>query len=645
MFFNLLYFALALFGLGFLIFIHELGHYFMGKRVGMKIEVFSIGMGKPIKQWVWQGVTWQLCYLPFGGYVKFAGDKESECDNTDNDSFYGKKPLDRIKVALAGPLVNIAFAFLIFCVLWFSGGRQKSFSEFTNVIGYVDPTSELYQKGVRPGDQITKYDGHSFNGFKDLILASVLKRKSMEIQGNKVDYYTGETTPYHYTLTPYQHPRSASKDFKTIGVLGSGRFLYFNKLEGFTDKEVIQDGPMKGSGIAYGDRFVWSNGDVLFSMDQLAKVINEDTAMLTVDRAGKRFFATVPRIKIGDLRLSSKESLEMEDWQYEANLKGKEVSFIPYAMNSNGVVAKNHLFLGKDSREYSVYDLEDARAATEPLRRGDKILAVDSIKVANTSELMHALQNKHVKIIVQRKDPGVVSWKNENAYMMHSIDPKNLRAAKNAILSGSDQKTFGNLHILNTVTPIRLTDLPLSSAKKGWAAKEYEASIERINALPDLEKRNEALSALRKASQRLMLGVPLVDLSVQYNPNPVELFSSTVKETARTLTALVTGKLNPKWLSGPIGMVQVVQRGWAEGTHEALFWMAMISLNLGIFNLLPLPVLDGGHICFSLYEMITRRKLKPKVMERLIIPFVVLLIGLFIFVTYQDVMRLFGKFF
>ncbi len=81
------------------------------------------------------------------------------------------------------------------------------------------------------------------------------------------------------------------------------------------------------------------------------------------------------------------------------------------------------------------------------------------------------------------------------------------------------------------------------------------------------------------------------------------------------------------------------------GVKEALFWMGVISLNLGILNLLPIPVLDGGHICFSLFEMVTKRRLKAKTMERLIIPFVVLLIGMIVFVTYHDLSRIFSRFF
>lgn len=64
---SVIYFILAAFGLGLIVFIHEFGHYWMARKEGMKVEVFSIGFGSPICDWQYQGVKWQLCWLPFWG--------------------------------------------------------------------------------------------------------------------------------------------------------------------------------------------------------------------------------------------------------------------------------------------------------------------------------------------------------------------------------------------------------------------------------------------------------------------------------------------------------------------------------------------------------------------------------------------------
>jgi regulator of sigma E protease len=121
------------------------------------------------------------------------------------------------------------------------------------------------------------------------------------------------------------------------------------------------------------------------------------------------------------------------------------------------------------------------------------------------------------------------------------------------------------------------------------------------------------------------------------------MFENIFKEIWRTLTALVSGQLNPKWLSGPIGIVQVVHDNSMVSLKEALFWLGAISLNLGILNLLPIPVLDGGTILINLVELISRRRISPKTLEKLVLPFALLLIVFFIFLTYHDLTRIFGK--
>ena len=167
------------------------------------------------------------------------------------------------------------------------------------------------------------------------------------------------------------------------------------------------------------------------------------------------------------------------------------------------------------------------------------------------------------------------------------------------------------------------------------------AAQKQISEIKDPKKQQAALIQFAAMKDQRKLGLALQDRQVIYNPNPVRMVGDVVSDTYRTLSSLVTGNLSPKWLSGPVGFVQVMHHGWSVGYKEALYWMGVISMGLGIFNLLPIPALDGGHICFSLYELITRKKVSVKVMERMVLPFAVLLIGLILFVTFQDVLRIF----
>ena len=88
-----------------------------------------------------------------------------------------------------------------------------------------------------------------------------------------------------------------------------------------------------------------------------------------------------------------------------------------------------------------------------------------------------------------------------------------------------------------------------------------------------------------------------------------------------------------------------MHHSWSVGILEGLFWLGTISLSLGILNLFPIPVLDGGYIVISLIEMITGKPFKTRTIERLILPFVIFIILVFVFLTYHDLSRLLTQIF
>lgn len=108
----------------------------------------------------------------------------------------------------------------------------------------------------------------------------------------------------------------------------------------------------------------------------------------------------------------------------------------------------------------------------------------------------------------------------------------------------------------------------------------------------------------------------------------------------RALGNLVTGT-GLENLSGPVGIYQVTAKSAQMGLESYMSLFAMISLNIGIFNLIPIPALDGGRILIVLLEKLLRRKISTKLIENIIMISFVLLIGLFLFATYNDILRLF----
>ena len=107
----------------------------------------------------------------------------------------------------------------------------------------------------------------------------------------------------------------------------------------------------------------------------------------------------------------------------------------------------------------------------------------------------------------------------------------------------------------------------------------------------------------------------------------------------RTLVGLFTAETSPKQLVGPIGIAQLSGEMAEVGFLALLSWMSMISLNLGILNLLPIPVLDGGHILIMAVEGVSRRDFSTRMKERMLLVGFVALMTLMVTVLYNDLTR------
>lgn len=147
-------------GLGFVIFLHELGHMLVARWFGVGVPKFSIGMGPRLFSWSKGATEYSLRILPLGGYVQLAGLDE---DIVDEEQDFLKKPLlARICVIAAGSLVNILLGFLlIFFVLLGIGVPFIS-----NTISTVISETAADKSGLKSGDQIVSLDGKTVNDMK-----------------------------------------------------------------------------------------------------------------------------------------------------------------------------------------------------------------------------------------------------------------------------------------------------------------------------------------------------------------------------------------------------------------------------------------------------------------------------------------------
>lgn len=637
MFLDILYLFLSLLALSLLIFIHELGHYWVAKREGFDIEVFSIGFGKPIYQWEWQGVKWQICYCIFGGYVKIKGMYRDADDkpSTFKGSFYDKTPWQRIKVALAGPLANFALALVIFAFIWQFGGIEKPFSEFTRYLGWLSPKSEMYQEGIRPGDRVISYDDYLVKRSEDHLYGAMLgEEEGVHVKGEKWDQGTQSYLPFDKVLKPFEDTRlvgTAGEGMKTLGVLSPANMLIFDRFEGSNLEPMLEGSPMKGTGLSYGDRLIWLDGHFIFSSVQLRHLLNDNHALITVLREGELILTRIPKFTIFDYKLSPELRSDFEDMAFDVSntQKAGNFLFVPYEVEHTGLVLGRLELNTKElfTKAFNQYPL--SLSLPEVLHRGDRIVAVDGIRVKGASEIFEQLQQKRILAIVQRDKDALkkLSWTQADQAMEFNTVFPNVQALV-AQIGVKDEAAFerqkGNIHMLQAFSPKQIKDFP---------------SV-RSRVMVDSPNPQEVLASEDYAKN--VLGIHFQDRQVNYNPDPITACKEVANQIFRTLKSLFMGDISPKWLGGAVGMVHYMQVTLAHwGLDDALYWVAVISVNLGILNLMPIPVLDGGYIVLSFIEMFRGKPLNAKTLDYILLPFVFLIISLFVYTTFNDLIRLF----
>jgi regulator of sigma E protease len=150
-----------------------------------------------------------------------------------------------------------------------------------------------------------------------------------------------------------------------------------------------------------------------------------------------------------------------------------------------------------------------------------------------------------------------------------------------------------------------------------------------------------------KRGSRGWMDMSLTERMKSFTPTPLEAIKLSIDQNIEysgliftTLAGLFTGETSVRQLQGPVGIAQLSGESAAEGASSLFSLMAMLSINLGILNLMPVPVLDGGHILILMLEGIARRDFSMRVKEKMLLAGFVVLMMLMITVIYNDLTRI-----
>jgi regulator of sigma E protease len=145
--------------LGFMILIHEFGHYAAAKLLGVRVEVFSIGFGKRLLGFRRGDTDYRIAAIPLGGYVKMSGENPMDERSGDPGEFMSHPRWHRFIIAIAGPAMNILFAVGLLTCVYMVRYEYPAVLDEPAVIGWVLQDTPAAKAGIQVGDRIVRIDG------------------------------------------------------------------------------------------------------------------------------------------------------------------------------------------------------------------------------------------------------------------------------------------------------------------------------------------------------------------------------------------------------------------------------------------------------------------------------------------------------
>ena len=608
--------------LGLLVFVHEFGHYIVGRSLGIAVEIFSIGFGPTIVNWTRKGISYRLSWIPLGGYVKFAGSHPSEdLPAVMNGIAYRDARLwVRAFTIAAGPLANFALAAVVFAILGAYGIPHPP-----PLVGEVIDGSRAEAAGIRPGDQIVEIDGRPIKTWRELeqkISSSPEKKLTLKVLRQEGLLQREEMlnlTPAEVTLSGWTDPEKTSAKGGRAGIaLGQLPSVVTIKDPGSFAAQM---------GLATGDQIIEIRevepppAEGLPGDSNLANSSVPDGGPAPLGPTTVKSFWAL-RETLGSM--VNRQVLGQSQRPVRIVLKVKATEPTPLALGTGG----KEDAVSSDSGESKKSDAPPHQAASPTAERE---VIFDLSTLAMGSHPPAGLSTREALDLLGIEDSQLTLGEIPEKYAVFE--------------SGDVMTRFGDTPVSNIY---QLREALL-------AHKEPQGRIEvlRRGDLLTFEVPLEPVDVQKMEGKVTHYAFP-VGFWVQLSePDPyVEKYSLVgalgfgIWETGRQafeMTAhvgqLLTGKIPMKALGGPMLIAKVAGDSAKRGWQTFLGAMALISINLGVLNLFPIPVLDGGQLVMVAWEAVRRRPVGELALENFQKIGFAMILALVVLATYNDLSR------
>lgn len=622
--------------LGVLITVHEFGHFIVARLCGVRVLTFSIGFGPKLFGFTRGETEYRISMLPLGGFVRMFGDDiTAEIAEADKAGAYLEKSYPRkMAIAAAGPAANIVLALLLFFAM---GVGEDEVAQ--PIVGTVLAGEAGERAGLRAGDKVVAVEGQPIATFSDLI-AAVTPRANQPTA--LTIERAGAATPIVVNATPTPSPSPDPLDDTPVGRLG---LLATPTLPVVT---VAADSAAAKAGVVHGDLVKSVNGVAVATRDaliaELDKIAIDAPLELVIERKppakgapatapvpppGKHTIVIpaapaptppAPVLPVVDDVQSALAGCGINAPAVDGHLTScaaPTAEMTAQAEADAAAVAAREVVLPPTTRlTFAVTDAEIVGPVAEQVAAVEEIVRQAQLQQRRWRGLASV---EGVIASIAADTPAAARGLVPNAHRVVAVDGKPLRIS--ADLPVALSRNIDAIHVLGLVD----------------GAGAGQVFVLLLTQHEDRKIVGATLTSAMGSAPTTTVHVGLADAA----RNAVVTLGDATKAVAGGYVALVSGKVGLDQLGGPVMMANIAGEAAEAGPEVFGGTMALLSINLALLNLLPVPVLDGGHLLLFTIEAVRRRRLSVEARIRattigLVFVGLLMVIGLF-----NDVGRLF----